>query len=104
MDQFRAFFQLRSILLEMEQDLGLDKLAQSEIDIFLAARSLTENEGDVVASDQIRNHSLTKSIAQATYHRSLRSLLEKGMIKKAAGSKSKSYVVNMNPEIVLKNA
>ncbi|WP_424979899.1 hypothetical protein [Leisingera sp. S232] len=85
------------MLHQMERDLGLDRLSRSERDVLLAANSLTETPGKSVQSEQIRNHRLVKGLAQATFHRTLKSLLELGLIKRAGGSKAKHYVVNFDP-------
>lgn len=85
------------MLHQMERDLGLDRLSRSERDVLLAANSLTETPGKPVKSEQIRNHRLVKGLAQATFHRTLKSLLELGLIKRAGGSKAKHYVVNFDP-------
>ncbi|MHC0052777.1 hypothetical protein [Actibacterium sp. D379-3] len=93
MDKMNAIFELRALLREMERDIGIDTLTQAEKDVFLAARNLTRKVGDVVASDDIRSHELVRSLAQATYHRTLRALLKRGLLCKADGSKAKCYVV-----------
>ena len=55
------------------------------MDVFLAAHALSGAQGEVVTSDDIRTHDLTSGIAQATYHRALRSLLSLGFLEKAEG-------------------
>ena len=77
-----AHFELRSMLREMEHELGLHTLTQVEKDVFLAAHALSGASGKVVSSDEIRNHDLTSGIAQASYHRALRSLVSMGLLKK----------------------
>jgi len=93
MDKFNYILQLKTLLLSMERELGLDDLSGPELDILLVARSLTSRLGGVVTSNEIRNHDLVKSFAPATYHRALRNLVERGFLKRAAGSKAKSYIV-----------
>jgi hypothetical protein len=88
-----AIFELRSMLREMENEVGLDALTPVEMDVFLAAHALSESRGEVVTSDDIRKHDLTAGIAQASYHTALRSLLSIGFLKKADGHKSKHYLV-----------
>jgi hypothetical protein len=88
-----ALFELRSMLREMENDVGLDALTPVEMDVFLAAHALSGSRGAVITSDEIRKHHLTARIAQASYHRALRSLLSIGLLKKADGHKSKHYLV-----------
>jgi hypothetical protein len=81
------------MLLEMEHDVGLQALSQSEMDVLLAAHAVTETPGIAVSSDQIRRHDLASDIAQATYHRALRSLLAHGLLERAKGHKARFYVV-----------
>lgn len=77
----------------MEDEVGLSSLTQMEMDVFLAAHALSGAQGDVVTSDEIRNHALTSGITQASYHRALRSLISLGLLEKAAGYKARHYLV-----------
>ncbi len=88
-----ALFELRSMLREMEQQIGLNELTSVEMDVFLAAHALSGADGEIVTSDDIRKHDLTSGIAQASYHRALRSLLSLGLLEKAEGYKSRHYHV-----------
>ncbi|WP_367880213.1 hypothetical protein [Sulfitobacter sediminis] len=93
MSKLASIFELRSILRQMEKDVGLDGLSSTEKDVLLAAHSLTERPGDVIESDQIRNHEFIEGKPPATFHRAMRKLLELGLLKRADGYKSKRYVV-----------
>jgi hypothetical protein len=93
MSKISALFELRSMLREMEHEVGLHTLTPVEMDVFLAAHALSGAHGEVVTSDDIRRHNLTSGIAQATYHRALRSLLSLGFLEKAEGYKSTHYLV-----------
>ncbi|MDU8913754.1 hypothetical protein [Aestuariicoccus sp. MJ-SS9] len=93
MNKISALFELRCMLRKMEEDVGLEALTPAEMDVFLAAHDVTGNLGEAVTSDQIRQHYLASDIAQATYHRALRSLVGLGLLEKAAGYKSRHYVV-----------
>jgi hypothetical protein len=93
MSKISALFELRSMLREMEHEVGLHTLTPVEMDVFLAAHALSGAHGEVVTSDDIRRHDLTSGIAQATYHRALRSLLSLGFLEKAEGYKSTHYLV-----------
>jgi hypothetical protein len=93
MDKLSSIVELREMLRQMERDVGLADLNRIERDVFLVAHHLTSGPGDVVGSDQIRSHHLVSSVAQATYHRALRSLLKLGLLERASGSKAKLYVV-----------
>lgn len=93
-DKYKNLLHLRIILYGMERDLGLGDLSKAEMDIFLVAQSLTKSAGDVVRSHDLRNHEFTAPLAPATFHRGLRSLLNRGLLRKADGSKAKDYIVN----------
>jgi hypothetical protein len=93
MTKYQVLYDLRSMLHVLERDLGLNDLTRSERDVLLAAQSLTMERGEVVYSRDIRKHNLVKEFPPATYHRSLRALQDRGLVKKADGSKAKSYVV-----------
>ena len=93
MNKLSALVELRCMLLEMERDIGLSDLSTTERDVFLAAHALSKEGGEAVSSDRIRRHALVADLAQATYHRALRSLVGSGLIEKAAGYKSRHYVV-----------
>jgi len=81
------------MLREMEHEVGLHALTAVEMDVFLAAHALSGKGPEAVTSDEIRKHDLTAGIAQATYHRALRSLLSLGLLEKAEGYKSRHYLV-----------
>lgn len=93
MDKFKEISELRAILMEMERDVGLDGLTNAEKDVFLAAQTLAQNPSAIVASNEIRNHRHVKVLSQAAYHRILRTLLARGLLGRAEGSKSNAYVV-----------
>jgi hypothetical protein len=89
---------LRNMLRDMERDVGLDTLSAVEKDVYLAANAVTFKEGQAVSSEQIRRHALAAELAQATYHRSLRSLLALGLLEKAFGYKAGWYVVRSSED------
>ncbi len=93
MNRISALFELRCMLRKMEEDVGLDELTPAEMDVFLAAHAVTGKLGEAITSDQIRRHDLASGLAQATYHRALRSLVGLGLLEKAKGYKSRHYVV-----------
>ena len=88
-----ALFELHCMLREMEHDVGLQDLTAMEMDVFLAAHAATGKAGTAVTSDQIRGHELASKLAQATYHRALRSLVAMGLLEMAQGYKTRHYVV-----------
>ena len=81
------------MLVVLERELGLSDLSSSERDVLLAAHSLTDTRGQIVCSTDIRNHDLVRDLPPATYHRALRSLQERGLIRKARGARAKLYIL-----------
>lgn len=93
MDKISALFELRRMLRQMEEDVGLGELTSAEMDVLLAAHAVSSKLGEVITSDQIRRHDSASSLSQATYHRALRSLVCMGFLEKARGYKARHYVV-----------
>lgn len=93
MDRLRAIFELRDMLRQMERDIGLEDLSAAEKDVFQAVHGLTKSPGQMVRSEQIRTHPLVEGIAQATFHRALRSLLDLGFLQRPEGVRAKHYIV-----------
>ena len=93
MSKLSTLSTLRYMLREMERDVGLETLSEPEMDVFLAATALAGDEGGVVTSDEIHNHQLASGLAQATYHRALKSLLALGLLENAEGYKTRLYIV-----------
>jgi DNA-binding MarR family transcriptional regulator len=89
-----ALLELRSMLHAMEKDFGLDDLSPVELDVLLAAHAAARKTGATISSDEIRKEGLAEGIAQATFHRALKSLLQKGLLAKADGFKARHYVVS----------
>jgi len=93
MDKLSSIFELREMLRELERDVGLESLSRTERDVLLAAHSLSDQQGDIVSSEQLRSHTLLESVAQATLYRAIRTLLGLGLLERAAETKARSYVV-----------
>ena len=96
-----VLLELRFMLRDMEQDVGLQSLSGSEMNVLLAAHDVTIKSGDVIMSEQIRNHELASELAQATFHRALKSLQKMGFLAKANGYKSGRYILqeSTSPEL-----
>lgn len=89
----QALSALRTLLFEMEQDVGLEDLSAAEKDVLFAAHAVAAKNGGSITSEAIRHHALASDLAQATYHRALRSLLAAGFLVKAPGTKAGRYVL-----------
>ena len=72
----------------MESELGLDTLAQTDRQV-LATIVLISNDGRIGALlDDIKNHNLALTIPTASLYRSKKSLIQKGMVRKAGSQRS----------------
>lgn len=89
----KSIGQLRTLLVEMEAALGLVELSQNERDVYYAISALAEANDGVVRTEAIREHALVGPIPQASYHRALRALVQRGFIGHAPDTKSGAYVV-----------
>lgn len=85
--------QLRELLLGMEQELGIGELSQNEKDVLYAVQVAYNTGNGVARSDDIRNHMLLQSMTQPTFHRSLKSLVQKGYVGHAPNTKAGSYIL-----------
>jgi hypothetical protein len=90
---WQALVALRTLLYQMETDIGLIGLTAAERDVLLAAHAVSSEEGGVATSDGIRSHILASELPQASYHRALRHLLSAGLLQKAPGTKAGRYVI-----------
>lgn len=96
---------IRTILEQMEADLGLTSLTRNERDLLIAASELGQQDeqgGWVFSTDMLRQRSIASAMSQPTFHRTLRKLMEKGFVRKAGNSTIGVYVATLeNPEIQL---
>ncbi len=85
--------QLRELLLGMEQELGLGDLSHNEKDVLYAVQVAFQTGGGLARSDDIRNHMLLQTMTQPTFHRSLKSLVQKGYVGHAPNTKAGAYIL-----------
>lgn len=90
----RSLGKLRALMLEMESSLGLLDLSQAEKDVLYAIGSLYGEGVETVRTEAIRAHPLVRDIPPATFHRALRSLLDKGLIALPVDRKAGVYVLS----------
>ena len=81
---------IRRLILQMEKDLGFAELSKNEIDILCAASDLWE-KNSIIESAKLKKHMLTTSMKSATFHRALKSLLERNIMSHDKNYKSKHY-------------
>lgn len=89
----KSLAQLRALLFEMETTLGLVELSQNERDVLYAIREVVSGSTRAARSDAIRNHPLAAAIPQATYHRALKSLVQRGLVGHAPDTRAGQYVI-----------
>ena len=83
--------QLRRLLHSMEEALGLVELSSTERDVYYAASELSELAA-IVRSDDLQSHPLINAVAKPTYFRALKTLVNRGYLHHAAGTKTGKYV------------
>lgn len=89
----KSLAQLRALLFEMEKTLGLGELSATERDVLYAIHEVSSGSPRSARSEAIRNHPLAAAIPQATYHRALKSLVQRGMVAHASDTRAGHYVV-----------
>lgn len=77
----------------MESELGLVDLTSVEKDVFYAISEVITGEPPMARSDAIRMHPLTAAIPQATFHRAIRSLVDRGYIQHAPDTRAGLYII-----------
>lgn len=90
---------LRDVLHLVERDLGLDHLTPNERDILLAfyANASPEPEiGLVSTTERVLSHPTVKRISQPTFHRTLRKLLAKGLIRQTETCPVGTYLLPLD--------
>lgn len=89
----KSVAQLRALLLEMETTMGLTDLSPNERDVLYAINEVGTGSPRAARSEAIRSHPLAAAIPQATYHRALKSLVQRGLVAHAPETKAGHYVV-----------
>lgn len=84
--------EVRQLLRAMEIEVGLEVLSNKERDVLYAVRRLTDDHG-TARSDAIRAHPLVAAMTHPTYHRALRSLVEKGFLEHAPDTLAGAYMI-----------
>ncbi|SEN76083.1 hypothetical protein [Palleronia pelagia] len=84
--------ELRVALHQMEATLGLNDMTRNERDVLCAFQYAGAEDGPV-SSESAKSSDLLSSVSHATFHRSLRSLLEKGYVQLAPDHRAKHYVI-----------
>jgi len=84
---------LKSMLGDMEQDLGLAELSSVEKNVYLAAQDIKSHDG-IVETKHILDHTFTRKMSRPTFFRALKSIQEKGLLVNAPDKKVGLFIVN----------
>lgn len=94
----KSLAQLRALLFEMEKTMGLVDLSPNERDVLYAINEVSTGSPRAARSEAIRNHPLAAAIPQATYHRALKSLVQRGLVAHAPETRAGHYVISDKAE------
>lgn len=83
---------LRMMLVDMEAERGLSQLRPIEKDILYALHILSNSRDDAVRSEAIKSHVLCQEIPPASFHRTLKTLIERGFVRPAPHRKTGAYL------------
>lgn len=83
---------LRDLLWQMEVEVGLERLSQSQRDVYYAA-CLVADEEKVLHSEQVRHHPMVEPMARPTFYRALKELVEEGYFVAASECRNGRYKI-----------
>ncbi len=83
---------LRSMLLSMEHEAGLDGLSEGQRDLYYAA-CLSADNLCLVQSDELRKHPMLSRMPRSTFFRLLKELVSSGYLAPAGSQRSGQYAI-----------
>jgi DNA-binding MarR family transcriptional regulator len=91
MSNRKVFANLLKITQSMEAELGLRALTRTEKQVLASVVLITEDGSRDALLDDIRTHSLVDTIPTPSLYRSLKTLIEKGIVQKVGSERSGIY-------------
>ena len=91
MSNRKVFADLLKVTQSMEADLGLSVLTQTDKQVLASVVLITEDGRKDALLDDIRTHSLVVTIPTPSLYRSLKTLIQKGMVQKVGSERSGIY-------------
>ena len=85
------FANLMQATKSLEADLGLDVLAQTDQQVFASIVILSNDGQSEALLQDLKLHTLTKDIPTPSLHRSLKNLIECGIVMKVGSERSGIY-------------
>jgi len=91
MSNRKVFADLLNVTQSMETDLGLSALTQTDKQVLAAVVLITEDGKRDALLDDIRTHNLADAIPTPSLYRSLKTLIQKGLVQKVGSERSGIY-------------
>ena len=91
MSNRKVFANLLKITQSMEAELGLRALTQIEKQVLASVVLITEDGSRDALLDDIRTHCLVDTMPTPSLYRSLKTLIEKGIVQKVGSERSGIY-------------
>jgi Fe2+ or Zn2+ uptake regulation protein len=91
MSNRKVFANLLKITQSMEAELGLRALTRTEKQVLASVVLITEDGSRDALLDDIRTHSLVDTMSTPSLYRSLKTLIEKGIVQKVGSERSGIY-------------
>jgi len=91
MSNRKVFADLINVTQSMETDLGLSALTQTDKQVLAAVVLITEDGKRDALLDDIRTHNLVDAIPTPSLYRSLKTLIQKGLVQKVGSERSGIY-------------
>jgi hypothetical protein len=83
---------LRSMLHDMEREVGLQQLSSTQRDVYYAA-CLMRDDDSLVRSEEMRTHPILSELPRSSFFRILRELSEAGYLRQAGSPRSGLYQI-----------
>lgn len=91
MSNRKVFADLLKVAQSMEADLGLSAFTQTDKQVLASVVLITEDGRRDALLENIRTHSLVDTIPRPSLYRSLKTLIQKGMLQKVGSKRSGIY-------------
>ena len=91
MSNRKVFSDLLKVTQSLEADLGLSAMTQADKQVLASLVLITEDGRRDALLDDIKTHSLVDTIPTPSLYRSLKTLIQKGMVQKVGSERSGIY-------------
>ena len=91
MSNRKVFSDLLKVTQSLEADLGLSAMTQADKQVLASLVLITEDGRRDALLDDIKTHSLVDTIPTPSLYRSLKTLIQKGIVQKVGSERSGIY-------------